>query len=98
LARYAEHDGETLWRAIRATFDRCGTPIPDGVSFGLTEDFAQDRQKQIQWRAFLARNALEPVSLAEVLGLRRRVLMPALNAAKAIGSSVGHWPPDGDSR
>jgi hypothetical protein len=77
LARYAEHDGETLWRAIRATFDRRWTPIPDGVSFGLTEDFAPDRQKQIQWRAFLARNALEPVSLAEVLDLLRRFLMPA---------------------
>jgi hypothetical protein len=76
-----DFDGETLRRAIRATFDRRGTPIPDGVPFGLTEDFSQDRQKQIQWQAFLAKNLLDPVSLNGLLHLLRRFLVRPLNAA-----------------
>jgi hypothetical protein len=93
LARQADFDGDTLTRAIRATFDRRTTPMPDGVPFGLPEDFAQDRQKQVQWRAFLAKNALEPVPLAEVLDLLRHFLMPPLGAVVPGASQVGHWRP-----
>lgn len=96
LARNLDFDGETLRRAIRATFDRRGTPIPDGVPFGLTEDFAKDSRKQTQWQAFLAKNALELVSLAEVLDLLRQLLMPPLNAARTGISSVGVWSHSGD--
>jgi hypothetical protein len=96
LARNLDFDGETLCRAIGATFDRRGTPIPDRVPFGLTDDFAKDSQKQTQWRAFLAKNALEPVSLAEVLDLLQRLLMPPLNAARTGISLVGVWSHSGD--
>jgi hypothetical protein len=98
LARNLDFDGETLHRAIRATFDRRGTPIPDGVPFGLTEDFAKDSRKQTQWRAFLAKNALEPITLAEALDLLRRFLMPALDVARLNAPSRGHWPRGGDWR
>ncbi len=81
LARQADFDGDTLTQAIRATFDRRATPLPDGVPFGLTEDFAQDRQKQTQWMAFLGKNALAPVPLADVLDLLRGFLVPPLGAA-----------------
>lgn len=95
LARQADFDGDTLARAIRATFDRRATPLPDGVPFGLTEDFAQDRQKQAQWRAFLGKNALAPMPLADVLDLLRGFLMPPLGAAGAGASQVGHWRSSG---
>ncbi len=42
-----------LTQAIRATFNRRATPLPNGITFGLTEGFAQDRRKQTQWQAFL---------------------------------------------
>lgn len=80
LARQADFDGDILTQAIRATFDRRTTTLPDGVPFGLTEDFAQDRQKQIQWQAFLSKNALDPVALTDVLDLLRGFLMPPLRA------------------
>ncbi|MBP6582431.1 MAG: nucleotidyl transferase AbiEii/AbiGii toxin family protein [Chromatiaceae bacterium] len=98
LARQADFDGDILTQAIRATFDRRATPLPDGVPFGLTEDFARDRQKQVQWRAFLAKNALQPVPLAEVLDLLRHLLMPPLNAARADALLIGQWLPGGDWR
>ena len=96
LARQADFDGDILTQAIHATFGRRATPLPDGVPFGLTEDFAQDRQKQTQWRAFLAKNALAPVALAEVLDLLRRFLMPPLGAVVPGASQIGRWwPGDG---
>jgi hypothetical protein len=98
LARQADFDGDVLTQAIRATFDRRATPLPNGVPFGLSEGFAQDRQKQTQWQAFLNKNALDPVPLTEVLDLLRRFLMPPLNVGRADLSSVGHWPPGGGWR
>jgi len=80
LARQADFDGDILTQAIRATFNRRATPLPNGVPFGLTEGFAQDRRKQTQWQAFLNKNALDPVPLTEVLDLLRSFLMPLLLA------------------
>ncbi len=96
LARQADFDGDTRNQAIRATFGRRMTPLPDVVPFGLTPDFAEDRQKQTQWRAFLAKTALETCVPDGVRDLLLRFLMPAMNAAKADVSLVGRWPPGGD--
>lgn len=71
LVRERAMDPVTLAAAIRATFQRRATPIPDGVPFGLTEAFALDRQKQEQWRAFLARNRLEAPGLEAVVAVIR---------------------------
>ena len=56
LSRYTEFDGDTLRRAIRATFDRRKTKLSPGVPFGLTDGFAQNTLKQTQWQAFLVKN------------------------------------------
>lgn len=94
LASHADFDGDTLARAIRATFERRATQIPQGVPFGLTDAFAEDPQKQTQWRAFLARNALDPVPLADVLERLRGFLMPPLSAAARVGESCpSGWSP-----
>jgi predicted nucleotidyltransferase component of viral defense system len=53
LSRHTEIDGDTLRRAIRATFDRRKTALPPDIPFGLTDGFAQDAHKQTQWRAFI---------------------------------------------
>ncbi|HYN78669.1 MAG TPA: nucleotidyl transferase AbiEii/AbiGii toxin family protein, partial [Lamprocystis sp. (in: g-proteobacteria)] len=62
LASHADFDGGTLAQAIRATFERRATRIPEGIPFGLTDEFSQEPQKQTQWRAFLTRTALDPVA------------------------------------
>jgi hypothetical protein len=96
LASHANFDGDLLARAIRATFDRRATPIPDDVPFGLSEAFAQDAQKQTQWRAFLVRNALAPVVLADILDRLRSFLMAPLQAARTgVPLSVQWTPRDG---
>jgi hypothetical protein len=58
-------DRELLSKAIRATFERRGSELPADVPTGLSDGFARD--KQVIWNAFLRKNGLEPVPLAEVI-------------------------------
>ncbi|MEW6119217.1 MAG: nucleotidyl transferase AbiEii/AbiGii toxin family protein, partial [Pseudomonadota bacterium] len=77
LSRYTDFDGALLCKAIHATFERRRTPLPDSVPFGLSDEFAQDRQKQTQWQAFLRKNALDELQLSEVVaGLRAFLSFP----------------------
>ena len=67
LLREGAMDSAVLADAVRATFKRRGTALPDGVPFGLTDAFATDAQKQSQWAAFLRRNRLAAPALAAVV-------------------------------
>ena len=77
---------ETLIDAVRATFVRRGTQIPDTLPIGLSEKFAGDSTKQTQWRAFLRKATDgEQQALNDVVGRLRRWLWPVLRAAKSSG-------------
>jgi hypothetical protein len=56
LARTFEFDEATLGAAIRATFARRQTPLPDETPVALTTAFAEDPAKAAQWRAFIGRS------------------------------------------
>jgi len=56
-----------LQRAIGATFARRQTPMPGTLPIGLSETFAEDATKQVQWKAFLRKNKLDAMDLAEVV-------------------------------
>jgi len=59
LSKTFSFDGNTLVRAIKATFKQRGTQIPEGKPLALTDEFADDANKNIQWKAFISRNNLE---------------------------------------
>jgi predicted nucleotidyltransferase component of viral defense system len=75
-----------LARAIAATFDRRGMTVPPTLPTGLTDEFADDRSRQALWSAFIKKNALAPVPLAEVVNTLRGALLPALTQAAIIAS------------
>lgn len=54
-------------QAIEATFTRRQTPLPGTLPVGLSDSFANDGNKLLQWRAFLRRNQLDALDLAAVL-------------------------------
>jgi len=56
-----------LRRAVEATFNRRKLTIPSALPSGLSETFAQDSEKQKQWSAFLKKNRLGALDLAEVV-------------------------------
>ena len=58
LLHDATLDDAELQRAIEATFKRRQTATPDTQPTGLSDAFADDATKQVQWRAFLKKNKL----------------------------------------
>lgn len=97
LATTAEFEGEVLARAIAATFERRRTPVPIAPPLALTAEFAEDRAKQTQWRAFdrRARLNLGDQKLAEIVTLLRDFLMPPTEAAAGGRPFRSFWPAGG---
>jgi len=60
-------DVAMLGNAVKRTFDRRRTALPEGVPVGLSEDFATASGKSTQWRAFLSKNKLEAPALEVVI-------------------------------
>ncbi|HCM27802.1 MAG: hypothetical protein A2Z99_01550 [Treponema sp. GWB1_62_6] len=58
-------------RAIRRTFERRKTPLPRTMPLGLSGEFASDKGKIAQWKAFLAKNKLTAPPLDHVVALIR---------------------------
>lgn len=67
-------DQEILRTAVEATTTRRKTLMPDGLPLGLSDEFSQDRNKNIQWNAFLTKNQLDKIELRDlVLDLQGRL-------------------------
>jgi predicted nucleotidyltransferase component of viral defense system len=84
LAREGAMNAPTLARAIAATFNRRGTPLPEAMPLGLSAEFARDSGKRQQWNAFLNRNRLEAPALdaaiEEIARFLKRPLARARNS------------------
>lgn len=91
LARRFAFDGPVLADAVRATFARRGTVLPEAVPVALSDDFARDPSKLSQWTAFRRRAKLEePADLATVQRVIGPFLLPLIEAARQ-GTSPGQW-------
>ena len=85
LARLFEFDGPGLCAAIHATFKRRQTVLPLTAPLALTPEFSTDRNKAIQWTAFLKKGKLvdQPPPLNDVVLLLESFLMPPTLAVVA---------------
>lgn len=97
LAHHFAFDGETVARAIAATFERRGTPLPPERPQGLTAAFAEDERKQKQWTAFRRNSRLEEAAptLASATEVLERFLGPPLEGLTEDRSFTDQWPPGG---
>ena len=82
LLREGRLDEALLARAIRATFERRRTALPEAVPVGLSDAFSGDAGRQAQWRAFLAKNRLQGPTLPEVVDELRARLATDLDRAR----------------
>lgn len=92
IAQTFKFEGGVLAKAIQRTFERRRTYWPEQPPAGLSDAFA--REKDTQWRAFLARDRLgaAPASLVEVNGDLRAFLQPVLAREElATWPSGGPW-------
>ena len=95
LSRHRAFDARTLAEAIEATFVRRGTPIPDVLPVALTSDFAQSREKQAQWAAYLRKNGLEAEDFPRVVEGTSRFVAPVLTALSSRRPIASTWPAGG---
>lgn len=97
LSRQFSFDGATLSRAIQATFERRGTPVPDDVPSGLSSELSESLEKQAQWHAFASRGRLSehPASFGEVVAAVRDFVMPVAEAVRRAKSPDAIWDPGG---
>ena len=100
LAQRSRFQGSTLSAAIAATFKRRQATLPTDTPIALSSEFAEDSQKQLQWRAFLNRGKLdgEEAGLEEVIAALRQFLMPPMAAAAEGTTSDMVWSPPGPWR
>lgn len=95
LARHTDFDGDTLRQAVHATFDRRKTALTRQAPFGLTDAFAQDAQKKMQWQAFLKKNRLEAPALNDVIAALTTFMLPVIAAASAHTAFQASWQAGG---
>lgn len=95
LARHTDFDGDILRQAVQATFDRRKTALTGQMPFGLTDAFAQDAQKQMQWQAFLKKNRLEALALNDVVPALATFMLPVIESASARTLFPARWQAGG---
>jgi predicted nucleotidyltransferase component of viral defense system len=74
ILRKSELDPEVLRLAVMATIKRRSTLMPEKLPLGLSDEFAQNKNKNVQWNAFLTKNQLDGIKLNElVMDLRSKL-------------------------
>jgi hypothetical protein len=93
-----DFEGLVLYEAVRQTLERRATPLAAAPAV-FSEDFANSKDKQIQWQAFQKRiRVAADVSLHEALERIRAFLQPVYFAVlsetewmKRWGSADSRW-------
>lgn len=81
LSKNLEFDGNILAQAVKETFKRRNTPLPNADPTAFTSKFSRDENKQKQWKAFLQKNRLNTeIDLEEVVKEIEDFLMPIVSA------------------
>ena len=96
LAGEFEFDGQRLQDAVRETFLRRGTSVPNREPLPLTDEFYSNDHKETQWRAFVDKGQLmrKTDSLEGTIRLIRDFIMPVAKAVRSGESFAKVWVGD----
>jgi Nucleotidyl transferase AbiEii toxin, Type IV TA system len=100
MMRTFTFDGAVLASAIKATFDRRGTPLPTMLPMGLAPEFGSDRTKQTQWQAFVRRGRLlhTPPILPDLIAAVRQFVWPVVESLASGTAFSSTWHDTGSWR
>jgi hypothetical protein len=85
-----------LLNLSRTQGEQYNIPLPTNEPPAFTEAFAQNRDKQIQWQAFLRRNQLAaPTDFAPVCYAIRDFLLPMLRSVSTQSTVEQQWKAGG---
>ena len=93
LSKTFSFNGNTLVKAIKATFKRRNTQIPKDMPLALSDEFANSTDNISQWKAFINRNSLEDfgVDFPQLIKALGEFLLEPLQAAAAESSFKYKW-------
>jgi len=93
LSRDFSFKGEPLSQAIRKTFERRGTALPQDAPLVFTAAFFDNRDKKKQWTAFVNknRNYIPESSLEQVCGEIGAFLIPLLEGLSGQRKMPSKW-------
>jgi len=91
LSQKFSFEGELLKDAIARTFARREMPLPASVPVAITPRFAT--LKAATWLAFIRRNAIMPLEMAQTLSAIHVFAWPVMNAAANSSTFNQHWTP-----
>jgi hypothetical protein len=97
LSKTFEFDGQALVDAVRATFERRGTPWPDGgTPLAFTPEFYEDESKIKQWKAFCNKNKprVQEIELKALIARLASFLLPVIKLAQRGLDLNNRWKPD----
>ncbi|MEW6737692.1 MAG: nucleotidyl transferase AbiEii/AbiGii toxin family protein [Acidobacteriota bacterium] len=96
LSQTQAFDGMILSKAIRTTFERRTTAIPIELPVALTEEFANNPQKQRQWKSFLNQLGLTTQEeLSQIISMLGNFLIPVCQALISGRAFDQYWPAAG---
>lgn len=100
LASHFPFDGAELVEAIRRTFERRKTPLPEKVPIGLTSEYWQQAGRDTQLRAFMRRARVDAASfkVSGIAPLLRKFLQPPCEALRNNEPFAQRWPAGGPWR
>jgi predicted nucleotidyltransferase component of viral defense system len=97
MSKMFEFEFDTLRHAVRDTFYRRKTDIPNNLPFAFTDDFFCDAQKQAQWNAFIRKSKPEHAEqdLEKLVKSISGFLMPIIKSLQSGKISHCDWPAGG---
>ncbi len=93
MAKHSTFDSKLLADAIRATFERRQTVLPDALPLFLAGRFGPESVVYRLWNAFLRKNGLAPISLEEMQGIVGVFVAVPLAMASGALMPLYQWRP-----
>lgn len=96
LSQTFEFDGKALVDAVRATFERRATALPDGgTPLAFTPEFYEDENKVKQWKAFCNKNKprVQEIDFKRIIEGLISFLTPVIRSAQDGQELNSRWTP-----
>lgn len=96
LSRNFDVEGAVLREAIRQTFAKRQTALPEAEPIGLRDEFSSNESKRLQWQGFVRRQRKQDSlpDLTEIVAVIRGFLMPIVTGIAATTPPAMTWTPD----
>jgi len=97
IVQHMAFESASLISAVRATFDRRKTTLPESLPLALTKLFTAAQDKREQWQAFRTKSGAStaPETLDEIIERLAVFFSPVFSSFRDGSPFNATWPPGG---